>query len=837
MQVVLEVLRRIWTFVGLRLRRSVLWWIKPRVSPQDVMEVLGLDPERPVCYVLGTHSLSDYVVLENACRRVNLPRPQYSERRLPRRKRATAMFLPGKHERQISDLERIIERAIEREKYDVQVVPVSVFWGRDPGKETSFFKIIFSDSPLAGSLRKFFIVLANGRNTFVHYGQPISVTEFAGEDTQALTATHKLNRVLRVHFRRQRDAVLGPSVYRRNRLIDSLIATPSVQEAMTERCKEESISRHAAIAEAREYADEIAADFNISAIRFMEQLVAWIRRRVFNEVRVFHFDRMREQSHDKAVILTPAHRSHLDYLIMTESVYLNGMAPPHIAAGINMNFGPIGGLLRRAGAFYLRRSFAGNRLYTAVFRAYIDTLLTRQYSLEFFPEGGRSRTGRLLKPKTGMLSMVVQSYLANPDQPVLIVPIYIGYDKVVEISTYYKELGGKAKKSESTLGMLRGARRAMREKTGGIYVSFAEPMDLGQFIESQIPDWRKDMAALEREEQPEWLYPVVKSLAEQVMCRVNYAAVLNPTGLVASILLASPQKALAEDELLEQIRRLILILKSAPYSPDMRVTHEDPVVILEMAERVGRLKRTPHAWGDVLSVEGREAVLLTYSRNMVQHIVALPALVARQFKNHDEVSEAAVLRVCTQIYPFLREELSLRFGPGELVAELRKALDALVEHGLLIRVKAGNRLRRPPVSSSEFAALIGLGRMIRESLERLCMTAVLLANNPPGVPVERKLLEDQCRLLAERITILSGANSPEFFDPALFRSYVDSFKTMGLLTEVGKSEEGELLKISALFKDAADRSIDLVDPDVLQSILQLINRPGSIVRHQESVEG
>ncbi len=821
MEVVLEIWRRLWVFVGLRLRRSLLWWIKPRVSPQDVGSVLNIDPDRPVCYVLGSHSLADYVVLENACRRVKLPRPQYSERRLPRRKRATAMFLPGKRAGVVSDMERMVGRAIEREKYDVQVVPVSVFWGRDPGKETSLFKIIFSDSPLAGSLRKFFIVLANGRNTFVHYGQPISVSDFVGKETEAHPATQKLSRVLRVHFRRQRDAVLGPSLYRRNRLIDSLIAMPGVQEAIAQRCNEEGESRNAMIAEARSYADEIAADFSVSVIRFMEQVVAWIRRRVFNEVRVYHFDRMRELSHDKAVILTPSHRSHLDYLIMTESVYLNGMAPPHIAAGINMNFWPVGILLRKAGAFYLRRSFGGNRLYTAVFRAYIDVLLTRGYSLEFYPEGGRSRTGRLLKPKTGMLSMVVKSYLSNPGQPVLLAPIFIGYDKVVEVSTYYKELGGKAKKSESTLGMLRGARRAMREKTGGIYVSFGVPLDLGSFIDEKVPGWRDTAISVSGDAQPDWLPSVVKQLAEEVMYRINRTAVLNPTGLVASILLATPQKALAEDELLEQIRRLIRILKAAPYSEDVRIPQEDPHVILELAERVGRLKRTPHAWGDVLSVEGREAVLLTYSRNTVQHLLALPSLVARQFKNHDEVTEAAVIKTCRQIYPFLQEELSLRFEPQQLEGELQRAVNALVDNGLLQRVRAGKALRRPPVASREFAALIGLGRVMRESLERLCMTTVLLANNPPATPVERKLLEDQCSLLAERITILSGANSPEFFDPALFRSYISTFKALGLLTEAGHGEEGELLKIDVRLKQIAEQALDLVDPDVLQSILQL----------------
>lgn len=823
LQKVMAILQPILVFVGLRLRRPILGWIKPQVTPSETGEALGLDPDRPVCYVLNSRSLADYVVLEQACKAEKLPRPHFAERRLPKTGRPTGMFLPRPQERGASDLESIIERAIEREKYDVQIVPVSLFWGRDPGKETSLFRIAFSDAPLAGSLRKFFIILANGRNTLVHFGKPISVREFVAEGLEPRRAGQKLNRILRVHFNRQRTAALGPSLSRRARLLDSLIATPGVQAAINERAKQDGLSRAEATAKARAYGEEIASDFSIAAISFAKQVVTWIERRLFDHIKVFNFERIRDLAHEQALVYLPSHRSHLDYLIMTKTVYDRGLVPPHIAAGINMNFWPVGILLRRCGAFYLRRSFAGNNLYTAVFRAYVDVLLNRGYSMKFYPEGGRSRTGRLLRPKTGMLSMVVQSYIREQHRPVALVPIYIGYDKVLEVNSYYKELGGKEKKKkESTLGMLRAGTK-LGKSAGGIYVGYGKPIALGEFLDAEKPDWR---TAGPVDSSTPWLFSAISKLGNEVMTRVNMAASLNPTGLVALILLANPSKAMAEDELVEQIRHCLGLLEACPYSEGMSVPIAEPRDILALAERVGRLARIKHEWGDVLSAEGRSGVLLTYNRNSIQHLLVLPSMIARQFKNHDDLDEELLIRRGVQLYPFLRKELFLRWGDDEVEPVLRKMLDAMVARGLLIRDGQSGLVRSPSVASAEMACLLNLGRMLRETLERLCMTTFLLADQGSNVPVPRKEFEKQCQIMAERITMLSGVNSPEFFDPGLFRNYIDTLQELKLI-EVEKTEEdGEVLKLDARrLRLIAEQSVELVDLDVLQAIQQLISRP------------
>ena len=157
--------------------------------------------------------------------------------------------------------------------------------------------------------------------------------------------------------------------------------------------------------------------------------------------------------------LHPSHRSHIDYLLLSYVLYHNGLTPPHIAAGINLKMPVVGGLLRRAGAFFMHRSFRGDALYQAVFDEYLHQMFIKGYSVEYFIEGGRSRTGRTLHPKTGLLSMTISSFLRNSRRPVCLMPVYFGYERVLEVSTYMGELSGKHKKRESLdiIGVIRSS--------------------------------------------------------------------------------------------------------------------------------------------------------------------------------------------------------------------------------------------------------------------------------------------------------------------------------------------------------------------------------------------
>lgn len=804
-------------FVGL-VRWPLRAWVRTRMTPSDLSE-LQLDRQRPICYVLPAGGLTDWLALEAACAANDLPPPTLARNRLPVAGRAAVVALPDRQVAERSELHRIVVRGLHDRSFDVQLVPVSIFWGRNPVKETSLFRILFADSERAGRLRKLLIILAQGRNVLVHLGQPLDYRSFVSESLQPDTAVRKLVRVLRIHFRRQRAATLGPPLSHRSQVINSILADPEVRTAIERAARSEDISVEAARARARSHADEIAADYSNIAIGFMLRVLSWLWNRIYDGVDVRHLQRLRETAHDASLVYLPSHRSHMDYLLVSYILYTEGIALPQIAAGINLNFWPIGGLLRRCGAFYLRRSFRGDKLYTVVFRAYVDVLIGRGQPLKFYPEGGRSRTGRLLTPKTGLLSMVAGSFLRHADRPVALVPVYIGYDRVMEVNSYFDELRGtRSKKGESVRGLVRSSRRVLGRKYGRAYIAFGEPLRLESFADERQPGWRDWRPTPGEEQRPEWLGGFSEALAETMMVRVNATATLNPAGLVALVLLGSPQKAVAEDEMIHTLDRLLALARTSPYSPDTTVPDGDGVAVLDEAEPITRLIRVPHAWGDVLTVGERQAVLLTYTRNNVMHLFALPSLLANGFTHHERRRRQDVLRDGAELYPLLASELYLRWPPDEVEAALEAALDGMVECGLLMRVGDG-LIRRPAAGTEAFAALMSLARIMRESLERYGMTAVLLANNLDSGTVERGAFERQCQLMAERMAILTGRNSPEFFDLRLFRNHLQTLTRTGLL-----EAHGGTLTIDPGLRRLAEHTLQMLGPDIRQSILHLTGR-------------
>ncbi len=804
----------LWASLNLRwhelLQRVLHAWVKTRVIPdplEDPQRDLGIDPDKPVCYAIDSYALTTVLILDRSCQQAGLPRPLLpipgiaglEPRAYAAMRRKQGLIIRTTEPRKHSEmLKHLVDTVYDDETADVQIVPVTVLVGRAPDRETGLAKIFFSESwEIGGRLRRLISTLVNGRNTFVQFSPAISLRQMADEKLSAARCLRKVSRILRVHFSQVRAAAIGPDLSHRRTVIDSLLLSPAVEKAIDDQARADKSSTHKAWKKARKYSFEIAADYSYSFVRVAAMALTWFWNRIYDGVDLHHFREFQKLAPDYEVIYVPCHRSHIDYLLVSYFVYHNGLVPPHVAAGVNLNLPVVGRFLRMGGAFFLRRSFRAQKLYAAVFNEYLSRILSNGTSIEYFIEGTRSRTGRLLTPKSGMLSMTVRAYLRTPNRPIMFQPIYVGYERLVEGASYTAELSGQSKKSESLLDLFK-ALGILRKKYGKVHVSFAEPVFLDELLSQTTPQWREDAQG---KEKPAWLNPMIDQLGNRIMTGINNAAHVNAINLLAAIMLSTPKHALGRTELISQLEMYLDLLANCRYSERITFTEQGADEIIAHGLSMGVLERREHPLGEILAVKEDQAVLLTYFRNNVSHLMALPSLVAASFLNARRVELARLRRIATAVYPFLKSELYLPWDEAGFLQALDDSISWFRQRQLLEDKNDGADLERAEGSTMEALQLQLLGRGLLQTFERYYITISLLVKNGSGV-LSRSQLERLCILTAQRISLLNEFDAPEFYDRSLFRQFIDLLKDNGALSINGSGKLEFEDSITSITEDA-----------------------------------
>jgi glycerol-3-phosphate O-acyltransferase len=805
------------------LRRVLALWVRATLRPEDAAARLTARAV-PVCYVLEQGSRVDLAVLQNVCVRERLPRPGRRLVTLHLRHRRSCFpltrmvgFWRSRIDRRTPELLRLLLEALRADPtLDVNLVPAAVYWGRAPQKERSLIRLLLSEDWVIGSrLRRFFSVLVNGRNTTVQLGEPISLRGWLGPEIDTALAGRRVTRQLRSQFARLRSARIGPDLSHRRTIVAEVLRTRAVRAAVAQEVGEKRRStRRAMLLEARRFADEIAANYSHTFVTIMSLALTRLWTRLYDGVEFQHAETLQAVVNGNEIIYVPCHRSHMDYLLLSYAIYQRGYAVPHIAAGLNLNLPIVGRLLRKGGAFFIRRSLRGSALYTIVFMKYLATMMARGHSIEYFIEGGRSRTGRLLSPMTGMLSMTVRSYLREPRLPVVFVPVYFGYERILEGPTYVGELSGKPKEKESVLGLLQGIRRLSRQRLGRVYVNLGEPIPLDALLDQHAPGWR--LQQLDEQNRGSWVAPLVDGLAQNIMRNINAAATVTPINLLALILLGMPRQAMVESDLLRQINTMLAVLNAVPYGDRVTVTNADAVQVVEYGLTLKVISREQHRGGDVVRMSPEHAVLATYTRNNVLHLFAMPSLIACCFLSNPSMATEDVQRLASRIYPYVAAELFLRWEEAELPEVVAHTLEALASLGLLEVSEQEPRWQRPGPSSLAAMQLSLLAQTTVATIERYYLAIALLIGAGSG-RLTQQALEDRCQLMAQRMTMLYGINSPEFFDRSLFENFIDLLRARAVIRV---DEAGLLAFDEVLIRTAADAQLVLSE-QIRHSILQV----------------
>ncbi|WP_455426103.1 glycerol-3-phosphate 1-O-acyltransferase PlsB [Dryocola sp. LX212] len=778
--------------------------VKSKSIPADPQAELGLDTTRPIMYVLPYNSKADLLTLRAQCLAHDLPDPleplEIDGAVLPRYvfihggPRVFTYYTPK--EESIKLFHDYLDLHRSNPNLDVQMVPVSVMFGRSPGREKGEV-----NPPLRtlNGIQKFFAVLWLGRDSFVRFSAPVSLRRMATEHGTDKTIAQKLARVARTHFARQRLATVGPRLPVRQDLFNKLLASKAIARAVEDEARSKKISHEKAQQNAVALMEEIAANFSYEAIRLTDRVLGLTWNRLYQGINVNNAERVRQLAHDgHEIVYVPCHRSHMDYMLLSYVLYHQGLVPPHIAAGINLNFWPAGPIFRRLGAFFIRRTFKGSKLYSTVFREYLGELFSRGYSVEYFVEGGRSRTGRLLDPKTGTLSMTLQAMLRGGTRPITLVPIYIGYEHVMEVGTYAKELRGATKEKEGFMSMLRGLSKLRNLGQG--YVNFGEPMPLNAFLNQRVPEWRESIDPIEAV-RPAWLTPTVNEIAAELMVRINNAGAANAMNLCCTALLASRQRSLTREQLTEQLDCYLSLLRNVPYSADATAPEQTAPALIDHALQMNKFEVEKDTIGDIIILPREQAVLMTYYRNNIMHMLVLPSLMASIVTQHRTIDRAELQRQIEVVYPMLKAELFLRWEKSELAMEI-DALLGEMQRQELVTISA-DRVQINPARSRTLQ-LLAAG--VRETLQRYAITFWLLSANPS---INRGTLERESRTVAQRLSMLHGINAPEFFDKAVFTSLVLTLRDEGYISDTGDAEPTETMKVYQMLADLITSDVRL----------------------------
>ncbi|RMF22827.1 MAG: hypothetical protein D6760_06575 [Deltaproteobacteria bacterium] len=671
------------------------------------------------------------------------------------------------------DFLREIVHAQRPEARETFIIPLAPFRGRSfTRREAGLSALVYSVQEAPSELRKLVTYLWNRRDLFITVGDAVALGEFAGrypeDDEERLV--QRLTRAIQIFLHREERVVLGPALLPRRQVKTLVLENEEVSQVIRRLARERGVAPEKLRKEAAGYFDEMAANFNGILFGIVAYFFIKIWNRMFSGLVPIGFDAVVEKVRRHPVVLVPCHRSHFDYLIISYLFHQHFVSPPHIAAGINMAFWPMGPLFRASGAYFIRRSFGDNELYKTVFKQYLKFLIRDGYTQEFFIEGGRSRTGKIMTPRLGMLSAIVNAYLAGVRSDLYLVPVSIHYGRIVEEEAYQRELSGAEKERESFGALLR-ARRFLRQRYGQVYLSFAEPMSLHDLLGERKRLFVERAGDAEVEEEKRRF---VQKLGFQILREVNRCSVAGATSVSATVLLGAPRGGKRYSEYVAQANALAAYVKHRGIVPTASLERN----IGDFRESLGFLSASGLI--DIIR-RGREEIVvarddkrlaLDFYKNNLIHAFLLPALIVFALRSgtsaDGELAEEVWWWLDLFRYEFALPERSELAGlVDDELAYLREA-GALADDGSL-------DLKHPFVR-----AVAGLLDNFREAYWMVART-LIDSLSEDGLD-EKSLAEEYSRTYQAGIK-LNEVLRPEGNTVVLLRNALNRYRELGFVVE------------------------------------------------------
>ena len=754
-------------------------FIKYEVEFEKGVSAKDLTKEK-VVFALPDNSISELVALDNYTQNINSPSPR--KKFLSSNAESFICLIKPRFDVKEQKVKRFLPKnlpeILQLNDDEITLMPVSFYWGMHPDKQRSFFKIIFSQSWAAGgSFKKFFRILLHGRSLVIKFNAPLAVSELKDKKRTAEDRSRLISRYLRALFRKTKKAAIGPDISHRRALVRSLAKDKAVRNEIKAQSLGDTRKRRRLNKRAFRYANEICSDINYPIVRNLQRGLSWFWNKRYDGIQIRNLDRLKSIANENSLIYVPCHRSHIDYLALSFILLENGLMLPQIAAGNNLNLPILGGIGRGGGAFFMRRSFSSNRLYSLIFFQHFRRLLQRGSSIEFFPEGGRSRTGFTLQARPGLLSMTIRSFASLGNENVKLIPTYIGYEKIIEGNSYLSELLGENKKRENFLDLFKTI-KDFNNFLGNSYINFGEPIDLGRFLENQLEgeDYKID-SPLDR---PSWLKGATNSLGAEVMRGINKSAAVTTSSLFSLSLLTEETQSLNSDDLGRRIEMFLNLLKEFSEYKKVWITEENPNQIISKTETLRLIKSQLIGGNKVYRPDKNEAALLSFYQNNISHFFLIYSLICLSLKYVKNLSEKEILRLSSLAYPFLQSDFYLPWEAIQIQEIISEKIDILISSGLIIRNKDG-LICCPEKSSNEYKDYLAICNISEASIKRFYIVMNTLWNRS-SIGIEE--LQETCLLVAKKLQEIEGWLYTEFTDESKFQVFINNLLQDSYIKEI-----------------------------------------------------
>lgn len=661
----------------------------------------------------------------------------------------------------------------------IYIIPQLILYKKTPEKEYSNFRdIFFGFKERPGVIRKIALFFRHNRRAFIDFGRPLNLKTYLEQQPASRTMEEmavEIRQMLIERIDMQKRVILGPVVKARQQLKEIVLKDKEIAQTIEEMAARNANRLKQLRKKAGEYFDEIAADYNIAYVQFLHRALTWLWKKIFQgiDVNTEELAVVREWARKKGpVIYIPSHKSHIDYLVLNYILYDYHMHIPRIAAGKNLAFWPVGHIFRKSGAFFIRRTFKGSALYARVFTRYIKALLEEGYPLEFFIEGGRSRSGKLILPKIGFLSILLQAYREGYCNDLIFVPASISYDRILEEKSYLKELGGVEKERESFKQVLK-SRSFLKRKYGKIYIRFGKPLSLKEYL-ARIGDLGEQTH---------------RHLAFHLIQSINKVTLVTPLALVASTILTKHRRGFHLHELTSTAKILFEFLKryGAPTATSLNnfeKTVEETVSLLINRKVVSLLKDVDGMETFYYVAEEKKPELEYYKNSIIHYFISYAFVAVSLLAETEEVkSDEAILTD----YRFLKELFKNEFvydSAEDIQEEINKVTSYFLDVSFITRTSMDGGFKLTRLGFDNLPIWAALAKTFLESYWIVTQSLIQLENKK----IKTANLLKNTNHLAQRFHKLGLIDHLEAISQLNFKNAI-SFINKNVLESLETSEE------------------------------------------------